>query len=363
MNKKFRYFVVMIMINACSVSPAPSIIVPNMSDAEAVRRVDGLTATSNSMNSTLQAMSTQNANATAIRVRESQLLVDGMTQDAHALAMAATSGSLTATPQAGTSSAQSTSTSQAATSTREATIEAQAAQLTAATLEDNKQWGETIRAIAWAVTVVMTIVFSLVGIFAVITMREFADVKKTQIQAAHEMQMLSMRLAALADGMRETHAGTVLFDFSGSPLVLPPASPISGSSIVSDIPQTQPIIVNQGNEQYTLSRLTPAEISARDDVLEWIDLSISWHDAKGKPGAREHQLKRHNHIGKDGDWQNRLTGYLGHSVTVSGAGTFVSNGATLGELRRRLKAGEISLFVEHPERTRTEQNAYEQAKI
>lgn len=362
--KPLLFILALATLTACAPAPAPQFAAPapDLSDAAAIRRVEGLTETASAYTATAGAVATVNANATAVRVREEQLLRDKMTQDAHTLAMQATSGALTGTPAVATAQAGATTTAAILTATREATIEAQQAQIAAVELENSKQWGETSRAIFWAVTVVVSIAVTLFVGWGIVTLKLFAQAENERRADRHEIEMMKLKLAAFAQAMRETRAGTVVPMLDGPPMVLPPAGVTSGSAI-SDLPETPPIVVNDGDDSHTISRMTPAEIQAQAEVLEWVRLSIDWHNAQGKAGHREHQLKRWSAIGKDSEFQKRVTAYLGESIIVGGAGTFAAGGITLGELYRRVKAGEISLCVAQATHTHTAQYSTAQAEI
>jgi len=337
-----------LFIAACN-TPAPTVGAPNvavvqMSDGDAIRRVEGLTATASYQTATAIVMATQNAVSTAARVAQMEALANQMTQDNHALAMAATSGALTATPAAISTSQQQTAVAHAATVTREATIEAQEAQAVAIELENSKQWGETSRSIFYAVAVVIAIAVTLFTSWGIITLRLFAQAENERRADRHEIEMMKLKLAAFAAAMRETRAGTIVPMLDGPPMILPPASILPPTT--SDIPEA-PFIINDGEDSYTVSRMTPAEIAAKEEVLEWIDLSIAWHNERGKIGRREHQLKRWDKIERDSEFQKRVTAYLGEAISVGSSGTFAAGGITLEELRRRVKVGEISLCVAH----------------
>ncbi len=234
-----------------------------------------------------------------------------------------------------------------------------------------QEWGITQRSVTQSVVFGFVVVFVFVCAVGIIALnlhnqtliqyrKERNALEIQQARDKHEMEMLRAKIEAMAAAIRETNAGTYVPMLNGEHLILPSAHPIENTTIVSDAPSAPKIVINNIHGSHEVNALSPEELKAQDEMLEWVDLSIDWHNKQGKQGTRERQLKRYNHIGKDPNWQVKVSGYFGEEITTAGsAGSFARNGDDLGTLRSRLKNGKVHARINSEKQTITADNKVE----
>jgi len=251
-----------------------------------------------------------------------------------------------------------------------ATMSAARTQAAAAVERENKAaadwlaWSNTIRNlfVILAAVIITSAVVSGLTVWFIIRERARLDLQRQRLE--YEAQIERLKIEAMSRAVRETNAGTMIAVPGSAPMFLPPVQrgPMEYSTILSDAPTAPPITVNADYDSYTLDRLSADEIVARDLMLEWIELSIRWHDERGnRPGHRQHQLKRYNYIGKGSSWQMRVAALFGEALESSKAGSFSREGLDLGSLRAEVKAGRISPVLEQAKQTETARNTAETA--
>lgn len=232
---------------------------------------------------------------------------------------------------------------------------------------DAREWGETQRAAVMAVVIVGTLASVVIVIAVFIGVRMWLEVERERRKQLHEIEIIQRKLAAYAMAIRETRAGTVLPMLDGTPLVINQlASPVQTvktseemQALLSDAPDApevkddKQIVINAGDDSYTIPRVSPEEDAARQEMIAWIDASIEWHRRNGSKAAhRETFLKNWRELGREwnSDRQKRARSYFGDAlIAQSGIGTWATEGRSLLDLKRDVTMGKIKIALPHSE--------------
>lgn len=227
---------------------------------------------------------------------------------------------------------------------------------------DSREWGETQRTAVIAIVIVGTLTSVVIVIVAFIGMRMWIEVERERRKQIHEIEVMQKKLIAYSMAIRETRAGTVLPMLDGKPLVInqlagptqTAKTPEEMQMLLSDAPDApevkdDPLVVNADYSSYTVSRVSPEEEAARQEMIAWIDSSIEWHRHNGSKAAhRETFLKNWRELGKDwnSDRQKRARAYFGDElIAQSGVGTWATEGRSLFDLKRDVKLGKIKVAL------------------
>ena len=203
-------------------------------------------------------------------------------------------------------------------------------------LTNAEEWGATSRAAIWAFVVVLSVLTALAGLVSLTYGKLWYNADQSRRDSEHEIKLLTMKIAALSAALRETHAGTAVPTISGEWLFLPPAHSVADSQFVSDAPSAPTIVINENGFQHVIGRLTPQEIKATTEMLDFLDAAIS------KVGVASNRVPRWHTMGiASEDWQ-RNKSLFGDLLRSDTTGTYTAQDATLGDLRRRIKFGELS---------------------
>lgn len=343
-----------LLLAACA-SPAQIPVLEPVSNAEIIRRADGLTATAAGQTATAAAMATQNGQATAERIAVLEAVADRARatevelQHRQAAALATSQQferDLSATRiVAGATSGAGNVT---ATAQTQATAQALAHEREQAGIRNSEQNGDTMRTVVLAVVLVGAVIVILLAGSAAIGARMYFDIEKQRRSELHEFDLMRLKLEALSRAMRESRAGTVVPQLEGPPLVLPPAHPASGSSLLdgamSDLPPVEAVIINAGDDSYTVGKFTPAEETAWAEMLALVEASIEYWNGQSRVGHRERQVVTDEKLGwSPNRWQKARNLFDETLISKPGKGTFPADERlTLGDLRRTLKSGRLS---------------------
>lgn len=329
-----------------------------MSDAEVVRRADGLTATMARATETARAMATGNALATATRAAAMEATADAIRatevelEHRHAWAEA-TSEQF---------ERELRDTQLAAGATMKADEATAAATAARAERENDLAWQATARDSAWAMVIGVVVVLVMAAGGAFIAWRVWLDFRRTQMEKQavlerqmqgdrHEMEMMRLRLEAFSKALRETKAGTVLPMPDGRPLVLPPAGPASNSDLVeSDAPPAETITVNAADGSYEIERMSAEELASREMMMALVKDSIAYHNRLGRKGRDQRQvvdwreLRRMGFAWDGGKWQAVRNLFGEALVSRPRLGTFpAEEGMTLEGLLNAVKWGQVKV--------------------
>jgi hypothetical protein len=230
---------------------------------------------------------------------------------------------------------------------------------------DSREWGETQRTAVMAVVIVGTLTSVVIVIAAFIGVRMWIESESERRRQIHEIEVMQKKLIAYSMAIRETRAGTVLPMLDGKPLVINQLAgptqtaytPEEMQMLLSDAPDApevkddKQIVINAGDNSYSILRVTSDEEAARHEMIAWIDSSIEWHARNGSKAAhRETFLKSWRELGKEwnSDRQKRARSYFGDAlIAQSGVGTWATEGRSLLDLKRDVKMGKVKIALPH----------------
>jgi len=282
-----------LLLAACSTPPAP-VVVPGLPTVRPLSPQEAGQIVLDATN-TAAAVATESAQATATRVVALERIADAATASAIELQQQAAYAQATSqqalreideTQAAGRATSEAGNTT--ATAVAQRTQQAIAGEREQVAIRDSQENGDTLRTIVLWVALAFVTLLILVMVFFFLYFKNANEQRRReheleleQRREIHELELIRLKLAALAQAMRESRAGTVVPQLNGPPLVLPPAHPTNGSdlidAILSDLPPVENINVIDGDSVHVVAGWGEAEIEAQRKMIELVDAAIAWH--------------------------------------------------------------------------------------
>lgn len=342
-----------ILLTACA-APAASGVRP-ISPQEAGQVVIDAT-------NTAQAQATVNAQSTAARVSTLEAVNDAARATESELEHR--QAAAIATSEQFKRDLADTQTAADATSQTGAVTATTAAQATANAIRDEAERvairnsaenGATVRTIVVAGVVTLVVVVLLIAGLAFIGGRMYFDFERSRREDLHEIDVMRLKLEALSKAMRESRAGTVVMQLSGPPLVLPPAHATNGSAALdaamSDLPVVDAVVVNVGNETYSLAHLSEEEKAGYTKMVELLEAAIAWHAANATKDERKlRQVPDWRGLRWPSNKWQEARNLFGETLTSQpGVGTFPADERqSLADLLNGVRYGKVRVVLPPP---------------
>lgn len=334
------FIILSFLLAACAAPPAAVPLAPgDVLPVEAQRIIDRATATA-------IVVATQNAVSTETRRQTQQSFDDGYTATA-------VYQSVRATDAAATIAALD----QAATATAQIAAVVEAGQQQQAAAEELRQWGETMRFALTAIFFAVVTMAVVAGSVIAVAYREKMKNEREHRRALADVEIMRLKLAALAAAIRETRAGTILPMLDGPPLVLTAGdyrvarAPGDVDELLDgaeEAPPADPIVINSNGGSHAVPRVTAAEQEAYGRMLHFLHLAATAHAKMNRRGWDENTLPGWRDIGLNSasEW-TEYANLFGRAIERKpGKGTFCGpDYPTLRDLRLAVRFGKIKAVL------------------